>query len=98
MLHRVFLIVLVYRATQGQDAFTAFVQGLKSPVSIVLHLLVLAMAAYHSATWFNSMAKVLVLWRGEERVSPGTIIASGYFLWAVVSVVIVGIALAASRG
>jgi fumarate reductase subunit C len=93
--YAIFLIVLVYRASQGQDAFTAFVEGLKSPASIVLHLLTLAMTAYHSATWFGSMAKVLVLWRGEERVNPGTIIASGYLLWAVVSVVVVGIALAA---
>ena len=92
--YAIFLIVLVYQALQGPDAFAAFVAGLKSPVSLVLHLLVLFMTAYHSATWFNSMAKGVVLWRGEERVSDGTIIAAGYVLWLLASVVVAGIALA----
>jgi len=92
--YAMFLIVMVYQALQGQDAFTAFVAGLKSPVNIVLHLLVLMMTAYHSATWFNSMAKVVVLWRGEERVSDATIVASGYILWLLATVILAGIALA----
>ena len=96
--YAIFLIVLVARAGQGPDVFAAFVEGLKSPVSIALHLIVLAMTAYHSATWFNSMAKVVVLWRGEERVSPTAIIASGYVAWVVVSAAVVGIALALARG
>jgi fumarate reductase subunit C len=96
--YAVFLIVLLDRALQGPDVFRAFVQGLKSPVSIVLHLIVLAMAAYHSATWFDSMAKVLVFWRGEERVSPASVVASGYVAWAVASAVVVLVALALARG
>ena len=96
--YAVFLIVLLDRALQGPEAFAAFVQGLKSPVSIVLHLIVLAMTAYHSATWFDSMAKVIVLWRGEERVSPASIVAAGYAAWVVASLVVVIIAFALARG
>lgn len=96
--YAVFLIVLVARAAQGPDAFGALVQGLSSPVSIVLHLIVLAMTAYHSATWFGSMAKVLVFWRGDERVSPASVIASGYVAWVVASVVVVVVALLLARG
>jgi fumarate reductase subunit C len=96
--YAIFLIVMVYRALQGPEPFTAFVQGLKSPVSMILHLLVLLMTAYHSATWFNSMAKGVVLWRGEERVSDGTIIAGGYLLWLLASIVVAGIALSVARG
>ena len=96
--YAIFLIVLVARAGQGPGVFAAFVEGLKSPVSIALHLIVLAMTAYHSATWFNSMAKVVVLWRGEERVSPASIVASGYVGWVVASLVVVAIALVLARG
>jgi fumarate reductase subunit C len=95
--YAVFLLVLIYRATEGREAFAAFVEGLKSPVSIVLHLLVLAMAIYHSVTWFSAVPKITVFWRGEEKVSAGTILAVNYAVWVVVSVVVAGIALAASR-
>lgn len=96
--YAVFLIVLIAQALQGPGAFAAFVQGLQSPASIVLHLIVLAMTAYHSATWFGSMAKVLVFWRGEERVSPASIVASGCVAWIVASLVVVMIALTLARG
>ena len=74
--YAIFLMVLVYQASQGQDAFRAFVEGLKSPVSIVLHLLALAMALYHTVTWFSVTPKVMAFWRGEERIPASAIIAS----------------------
>src|SRR4051794_40065933 len=67
--YAIFLIVLVSRASQGPAAFDALVASLSSPLSIVLHLLVLAMVLYHAYTWFSLLPKVAVLWRGEERVN-----------------------------
>jgi fumarate reductase subunit C len=96
--YSIFLIVLVYRAGQGPDVFSQFVEGLKSPVSIVLHLLVLAMAIYHSITWSSATPKIMVLWRGDERIAPGVIAGWSYAVWLVVSVLVAGIALAAARG
>ena len=93
--YAVFLLVLLYRASQGSDAWSQFVQGLRSPLSIVLHLIALAMAIYHTVTWFQSTPKVLVVWRGEERVSPAIITAANYVFWLVVSAVVAGLALAA---
>ena len=95
--YAIFLLVLLYRATQGPDVFRGFVEGLRSPVSIVLHLLVLAMALYHSITWFSAVPKITVFWRGEEKVDAGTVVAVSYAVWIVVSVVVAGIALAAAR-
>lgn len=95
--YAVFLLVLVYQASQGPDAFAAFVDGLKSPVSIVLHLLVLAMALYHTVTWLNATPKAITLWRGDERVPPETLIAGSYVIWLVLSAVVAGIAFAAAR-
>ena len=95
--YAVFLLVLIYQATQGPDAFDAFVEGRKSPVSIMLHLLVLAMALYHTVTWLNATPKAIVLWRGEERVPPETLITGSYVIWLVLSVLVAGIALAAAK-
>ena len=95
--YAIFLLVLIYQATQGQDAFTSFVERLKSPVSIVLHLLVLAMALYHTVTWLNATPKAIVLWRGEERVPPETLIAGSYVVWLVLSILIAGIVFAVAR-
>ncbi len=96
--YAIFLIVLVARAGQGEAVFTAFAQGLKSPLSIGLHLLVLLMSIYHSVTWFSATPKVLVFWRGDERVSPSIVAGWHYAAWAVVSVIVAGLALAAARG
>jgi fumarate reductase subunit C len=95
--YAVFLLVLLYQAGQEPEAFAAFVEGLKSPVSIVLHLLVLAMAIYHSITWLNAAPKVMVFWRGEERVGPQTIIAGNYVVWLVLSLIVAGLVLGAAR-
>jgi fumarate reductase subunit C len=75
----------------------AFVEGLKSPFSIGLHLLTLVMAIYHSVTWLNAAPKALVFWRGEERVPPETIIAASYGVWIVLSLLVAGIVFAAGR-
>jgi succinate dehydrogenase subunit C len=95
--YAVFLIVLVYRATQGPDAFAAFVESLKSPTSIVLHLLTLVMSLYHTVTWLNAAPKALVFWRGEERVPPETIIAASYVVWIVLSLIVAGIVFTAAK-
>ncbi len=80
----VFLLMLVARAQDAQS-FAPFFDGLKSRWSIAFHLVTLAMVLYHSVTWINLTPKVMVLWRGEERVSPVLIAASNYFAWLIVS-------------
>jgi fumarate reductase subunit C len=57
-----------------------------------LHGIVLVMVLYHTVTWLNLTPKVLVLWRGEERVSPMLITAAHYAGWLVLSLLIVGLA------
>lgn len=91
--YAIFLLVLLYQAAQGRDAFRAFVEGLKSPVSIVLHLIVLAMVLYHSITWISTVPKITVFWRGEERVPEGTVMGASYALWFLATAVIAALAL-----
>jgi fumarate reductase subunit C len=91
--YAIFLLVLVYRARDAQS-FAAFYDGLRSPLSLIFHLLVLVMAFYHSITWFNLAPMALPLQRGEEHVAPNVISGTLYAAWVIVSVVIAGIVLA----
>lgn len=79
------LLLIMAACAHDTDAFHAFFVWLHGPVSIVLHLLALPLVLYHSITWFNLTPKVMVLWRGEERVSPVLIAGANYLAWIVVS-------------
>lgn len=90
--YAVFLAVLVARA--GDPAsFQRLFDGLASPWSIGLHLIALLMVLFHTITWISLTPKVLVLWRGDERVHPTLIAASNYLAWLVVSGVVAWVAL-----
>lgn len=86
--YAVFLLVLLYRSNHSREAFDAFFERLRSPGSVVLHLVALAMVAYHSVTSFNAAPQIMVVQRGEDRVPPGVIVGGNYALWLIVSVVV----------
>ena len=77
---------------EGPAAWAAFLQWLTSPASIVLHLLTLGFATYHSITWFNLTPKALPLQMGESFV-PDSLISGAHFAgWAVISLAILFLA------
>jgi fumarate reductase subunit C len=84
--YAVFLLVLIYLRFAGNRQ--AFIDVLKSPVSIVLQLIALAFVVYHSVTWFNLTPKAVIIWRGEEKVSPALIAGAHYGLWAALSLIV----------
>lgn len=85
--YALFLLVLVARRDEPQ----AFDDWLNSPLLIALQIIALPMLLYHSITWFNLTPKVMVVWRGEERVSPLLIAGANYVAWAIISIVILSI-------
>ena len=85
----IFLLVLVYKLTQVADAYGSFMAALNSPSSVALHLITLVFVLYHTITWFNLTPKILVLYRGEERIPQGLVAGVFYAGWVVVSVIIV---------
>jgi fumarate reductase subunit C len=84
----IFLLVLVYKLTQGADAYGNFMAVLKLPSSVALHLITLAFVLYHTITWFNLTPKILVLYRGEDRVPQGLVAGTFYAGWVVISVIV----------
>ena len=85
--YALFLLVLAARRDDPQ----AFAALPNSRFSIALQIMALPMVLYHSITWFNLTPKVIVLWRGEERVSPTLIAGAHYVAWVLVSIVILWI-------
>lgn len=90
--YAIFLLVLISKA-RDPIAFGALLGLLKSPISIALHLIVLAFALFHSITFFNLTPKVLVLHRGEEKVPAAAISGAHYAAWLVVSLILIALAL-----
>ncbi len=80
--YALFLLVLVARREEPE----AFVAWVNSPLLIILQIIALPMVLYHSITWFNLTPTVMVVWRGEERVSPLLIAGANYVAWAIISI------------
>jgi fumarate reductase subunit C len=88
----VLLVVGLQRLSQGPAAWEGFLLALRSPDSIVFHLLALTAAFYHAATWFNATQKAMPIQIGEGFV-PGNIISGAHYAaWAVLSVAILFLA------
>jgi len=87
------LLVGVVRLGQGEVAYSAWLEALRSPWSIAFHAVVLATFAYHTWSWFRIMPKTLpILFLGGRRVPQPAITAAG--LAAAVAACLVVLALA----
>ena len=84
----IFLLVLVYKLTQGAVVYGNFMAAMKSPISVVLHLITLVFVLYHTITWFNLTPKILVVYRGEERIPQGLVAGTFYVGWLVISAIV----------
>ena len=78
--------------SDGRAAYEAFLECLRSPASIVFHVLALGFAAYHSITWFNLTPKALPLQLGEVFVPDAAIAGAHFAAWAVLSLAVLFLA------
>jgi fumarate reductase subunit C len=86
-------MVLMYRAAGDPVSFGAFYVKITSPLSLVLHLIVLVFACYHSITFFNLTPRVIVLYRGDEKVPESIVAGAHYVAWLLVSLVLISLVL-----
>ncbi len=85
----IYLIVWIYRLAQGPETFADTIDTARHPLSVVLHILTLCAALYHSITWFNLTPKIMPMYLGEDRVPDfWAAIIMGYLPWIAVTVVI----------
>jgi fumarate reductase subunit C len=86
--YTVFLMVMLYRYHQGGNHWTEFFETLGRPESIILQLIALIFVVFHSITWFNLTPQIVIVWRGEDKVSPLAIAGGHYALWLIVSIIV----------
>ena len=76
----------VLRLSQGEAAFNAWMQVLQNPFVIILHFIALALALYHTITWFSLAPKAVDLWIKGKRLDDKVIISGHYAVFLVVTV------------
>jgi fumarate reductase subunit C len=72
------LLVGLLRLGQGEAAWNAWLEALKSPLSVLAHLVLLAGAAYHTYSWFKILPITIppVIVNGK-KLSPCVITGAG---------------------
>ena len=72
--YAVILLVGLLRLTQGEAAFNGWLDSLKSPLSVGLHVLILLVFVYHTWSWFKIMPKTLpTIFIGAAKLEQATI-------------------------
>ncbi|MGA9855584.1 MAG: fumarate reductase subunit C [Gammaproteobacteria bacterium] len=86
------LLVGLVRLSQGQSAWDAWLQALRSPLSIIFHMIILVAVSYHAWTWFNIMPRTLppIVLKGK-RLSAAAITYSGLAATVIVSLILFGL-------
>jgi fumarate reductase subunit C len=87
-LYCVLLVVGLFRLAQGRAAWEGFVAALSTPLGVSLQLVCLALATYHSVTWFALTPKAMPLAVRGEPVPAMAIVGAHYAAWAIVSLIV----------
>jgi len=87
------LLYGVYALKHGPEAWSSFVGFLQNPIIVVLNLIVLAAALLHTKTWFELAPKAANIIVKGEKMGPEPVIKGLWAVTAVVSVVILFVAL-----
>jgi len=69
-LYCLLLISGLYQLTQGEAAFLDWLQVLRSPWVIALHVVAFAAALFHAWTWIELVPKILVVHTSRFTLSP----------------------------
>ncbi len=81
------LLAGLIRLAQGPAAFEQWLEGLRSPGSIAFHVLLLAVFAYHTWSWFTIMPKTMPpVVVGGRKLAPAAITAIGLAASAITSI------------
>lgn len=72
----------LFRLSQGESAFNGWLEALQNPFAIILHLLMLVFALYHTVTWFSLAPKAADLWIKGKKLDDKIIVAIHYAVFA----------------
>lgn len=87
------LIFGLFALKHGAESWMGFVGFLQNPVVVILNLIALAAALLHTKTWFELAPKAANIIVKDEKMGPEPIIKGLWVVTAVVTVVILYVAL-----
>jgi len=94
LVYAIVLTVGIVRLAQGEAAFNGWLQALRSPASLLLHAVLLLSMVVHAHSWFEIMPKTMpMIFVGGRRLAASTIQRAGWATTAVVTVVVLVLAL-----
>ena len=93
LVYAVILMLGAVRLAQGEAAWNAWLQALRSPWSILLHAVLLLAMVVHAQSWFAIMPKtMLMLFVRGRRVGQVTIARVGWAATVVASLLLLALA------
>ena len=91
----VYAVVLAFgalRLSQGEAAWNGWLEAMKSPLSLVCHVVMLVAICYHAFTWFKlfplTMPPIMV---NGKRLEPGVVVGSGWTAAVVAALALLGL-------
>jgi fumarate reductase subunit C len=78
-IYALILIVGLFRLSQGEAAYEAFLATAEGPAGMAFAVVAFIFAVYHTYTWFQVTPKAMPLTFGGKRV-PGAIIVAAHWL------------------
>jgi fumarate reductase subunit C len=98
LVYAIVLMVGVVRLAQGEVAWNGWLRALRSPVSLLLHLVLLVSFIVHAHSWFDIMPKTMpIIFVGGRRLAATTIQRAGWAATIILTVAVFALALWAGR-
>lgn len=92
LVYAIILMVGVVRLSQGEVAFNGWLAALRTPGSILLHLVLLVSMIVHAKSWFDIMPKTMpLLFMGGHRVEDSTITRTGYIVTIIATALVLAL-------
>lgn len=93
LVYAIILMMGVVRLSQGEAAFNGWLAALRTPGSILLHLVLLVSMVVHAKSWFDIMPKTMpLLFVGGHRVEGSTITRTGYVVTVAATLLVLALA------
>lgn len=87
--YAVVLLAGVVCLARGEPSWNAWLAAMRSPMSIALHVLLLAAMVCHAWSWFDIMPKTMpMMFVGGKRVAASTITRAGWVVAVVAAIVL----------
>ncbi len=89
----ILFLVMLYKLALGREAYEAYLLFLASPGMVVVHVVILAAALFHTVTWFNLTPMAMRVRFGGRSVPPLILVGGTYAAWVAASIAMTSIVL-----